>query len=127
MSIYNLLKTNNTNMFTIKPKTLDQDSPYRKFTCVPAFTSVKEAILPEYIFVNEISDMYGLTICFELNGKLFKQPCKEVSYMYYCVFKELLLKVPMVPARRKIIPPKGKDKSILCRMIAAKYGAKKLF
>ena len=89
--------------------------------------SVKKAILPINRFADEVSDMYGLTTYFKCNGKWFKHYSKEVHYMYQCVFEELLMKVPMVPAHRNVRPPQGKNEWILCGMIAAKYGAKKLF
>jgi hypothetical protein len=89
--------------------------------------SVKKAILPINVFADEVSDMYGLTTYFNCNGKWFKSYSKEVHYMYQCVFRELLMKVPMVPAHRNVRTPQGKNEWILCGMIAAKFGAKKLF
>ena len=113
---------------SITPRTLNQDNPYvRNSTYVSKFPSVKKAILPINRFADEVSDMYGLTTYFKCNGKWFKHYSKEVHYMYQCVFKELLMKVPMVPAHRNVRPPQGKNEWILCGMIAAKYGAKKLF
>ena len=116
-------------------RTLNQDNPYvRNSTYVSKYPSVKEAILPMNAFADEVSDMYGLTTYVSYNGKWFKCHNKEVNYMYQCVFKELLMKVKMVPAyinvrpaHRNVRPPQGKNEWILCGMIAAKYGAKKLF
>mgnify|MGYP006343733037 CR=1 FL=1 len=118
--------TKNAKYFT---RILDQDKPHvRNSTYVAKYPSIKEAnILPMNFFVNEVSDMYGLTTYFNHNGRWFKRYSEEAHYMYACVFKELLMKVPMVPAHRNVRPPQGKNEWILCGMIAAKYGAKKLF
>lgn len=91
--------------------------------------SVKKAILPINAFADEVSDMYGLTTYFKgsLSGKWFKSYSKEVHYMYQCVFRELLMKVPKVPAHRNVRTPQRRNEWILCGMIAAKFGAKKLF